>query len=61
MENRAYIMTIAMQRWLAMRLEFFGNILVLGIGLFGAGLRTSVTPSKISVVMTYTLSGKRYL
>ncbi|KAH9476173.1 ABC-type transporter cicA [Psilocybe cubensis] len=56
MENRAFIMTIAMQRWLALRLEFFGNILVLGIGLFGAGLRTSVTPSKISVVMTYTLS-----
>uniref|UniRef100_A0A8H8CI96 Multidrug resistance-associated ABC transporter n=1 Tax=Psilocybe cubensis TaxID=181762 RepID=A0A8H8CI96_PSICU len=58
MENRAFIMTIAMQRWLALRLEFFGNILVLGIGLFGAGLRTSVTPSKISVVMTYTLSAE---
>lgn len=58
MENRAYIMTVAMQRWLAMRLEFFANLVILGIGLFAAGLRTSVTPSKIGVVMSYTLSGR---
>lgn len=57
MENRAYMMTITMQRWLAMRLEFFGNILILGIALFGAGLRGSVNPAKISVVLTYTLTG----
>ncbi|KAF9044293.1 multidrug resistance-associated ABC transporter [Panaeolus papilionaceus] len=56
MENRAYMMTITMQRWLAMRLEFFGNILILGIALFGAGLRGSVNPAKISVVLTYTLT-----
>ncbi|PPQ67201.1 hypothetical protein CVT24_011272 [Panaeolus cyanescens] len=57
MENRAYMMTITMQRWLALRLEFFGNVLVLGIALFGAGLRGSVNPAKISVVLTYTLTG----
>lgn len=58
MENRAYLMTISMQRWLAVRLDFFGNVLVLGIGLFAAGFRTSVNPAKIGVVLTYTLSGR---
>ncbi|KAF9562072.1 multidrug resistance-associated ABC transporter [Agrocybe pediades] len=56
MENRAYLMTVVMQRWLAVRLDFFANVLVLGIGLFAAGFRNSVNPSKISVVLSYTLS-----
>ena len=58
MENRAYLMTVVMQRWLGIRLEFLANILVLGIGLFGAGLRHTVAPSKLSVVLTYTLGGE---
>jgi ATP-binding cassette subfamily C (CFTR/MRP) protein 1 len=58
MENRAYLMTISMQRWLALRLDFFGNILVLGIALFAAGFRTTVNPAKIGVVLTYTLASK---
>ncbi|KII85519.1 hypothetical protein PLICRDRAFT_319144 [Plicaturopsis crispa FD-325 SS-3] len=56
MENRAYYMTVLIQRWLAVRLDFFGNILVFGIALFAAGFRTSVSPSKIGVVLSYTLS-----
>ena len=55
-ENRAYYMTIAIQRWLAVRLDMLGNILILGIGLFAAGFRGSVDPSKIGVVLSYTLS-----
>ena len=58
MENRAYLMTISMQRWLAVRLDFFGNILVLGIVLFGAGFRTTVNPAKVGVVLSYTLASK---
>jgi ATP-binding cassette, subfamily C (CFTR/MRP), member 1 len=58
MENRAYLMTISMQRWLAVRLDLFGNILVLGIVLFGAGFRTTVSPAKIGVVLSYTLAGR---
>lgn len=57
MENRAYLMTIIMQRWLALRLEFFADFLVLGIGFFAAGLRTHVNPSKTGVVLSYTLAG----
>ncbi|RPD56133.1 multidrug resistance-associated ABC transporter [Lentinus tigrinus ALCF2SS1-7] len=55
-ENRAYYMTIAIQCWLAVRLDILGNLLILGIGLFAAGFRRSVDPSKIGVVMSYTLS-----
>ncbi|THU93933.1 multidrug resistance-associated ABC transporter [Dendrothele bispora CBS 962.96] len=56
MENRAYYMTISIQRWLGIRLDIFGNILILGITLFAAGFRTSANPSNIGVVLTYTLS-----
>ena len=59
MENRAYYMTISIQRWLAVRLDMFGNTLTFGIALFAAGFRHSVNPSKIGVVLTYTLSSKR--
>ncbi|KAF7982734.1 hypothetical protein HWV62_26606 [Athelia sp. TMB] len=55
LENRAYYMTIAIQRWLGVRLDFFANLLVLGIVLFAAGFRSTVSPAKIGVVLSYTL------
>ena len=56
LENRAYYMTIAIQRWLSVRLDLFGNFLILGIALFAAGFRNTVNPSKIGVVLSYSLS-----
>ncbi|OBZ77828.1 Oligomycin resistance ATP-dependent permease YOR1 [Grifola frondosa] len=56
LENRAYYMTVAIQRWLGIRLDILGNFLILGIALFAAGFRTTVNPSKIGVVLSYTLS-----
>ncbi|KAJ6465868.1 multidrug resistance-associated ABC transporter [Mycena sanguinolenta] len=56
LENRAYFMTISLQLWLGLRLDVFGNILVFGIALFAAGFRHTVDPSKIGVVLSYTLS-----
>ncbi|KAJ4474268.1 multidrug resistance-associated ABC transporter [Lentinula aciculospora] len=56
LENRAYYMTISIQRWLSIRLDLLGNILILGIALFAAGFRATVNPSKIGVVLSYTLS-----
>jgi hypothetical protein len=35
-----------MQRWLSLRLDLFGNLLILGIALFGAGFRNTVQPAK---------------
>lgn len=58
MENRAYYMTVAIQQWLGIRLDLLGNTLILGIALFAAGFRTTVNPSKIGVVLSYTLSSK---
>ncbi|KAJ8457503.1 hypothetical protein ONZ45_g18288 [Pleurotus djamor] len=55
MENKAYFMTIAIQRWLSLRMDVLGNVLILGIALFAAGFRESVNPSRIGVVLTYTL------
>lgn len=43
-------------RWLGVRLDLLGNILIFGIGLFSVGFRNSVNPSKIGVVLSYTLS-----
>ncbi|KAH8103355.1 multidrug resistance-associated ABC transporter [Cristinia sonorae] len=56
MENRALYMTIALQQWLGLRLESVANLLVLGIGLFGAGERKTVNPANVGVVLSYTLS-----
>ena len=61
MENRAYYMTIAIQRWLGVRLDLLGNFLILGIALFASGFRKTVSPSKIGVVLSYTLSSKCHL
>ncbi|KAG7440775.1 P-loop containing nucleoside triphosphate hydrolase protein, partial [Guyanagaster necrorhizus] len=58
LENRAYYMTISIQRWLSVRLDIFGNVLILGIALFAAGYRNTVNPSKIGVVLTYTLNSR---
>lgn len=61
MENRAYFMTIAIQRWLGVRLDLLGNFLILGIALFASGFRKSVNPSKTGVVLSYTLSSECFL
>ena len=56
LENRAYYMTISIQRWLAVRLDLFGNILIFGIALFAVGFRRTVNPAMVGVVLSYTLS-----
>lgn len=58
MENRAYYMTMSIQRWLGVRLDMLGNVLVLGIVFFSAGRRNHVEPSMIGVVLSYTLNSK---
>ncbi|KAJ3538634.1 hypothetical protein NMY22_g5079 [Coprinellus aureogranulatus] len=55
-QNRAHYMNITIQRWLGIRLDFFGNLLILGITLFAAGFRHDIDPSRVGVVLTYTLT-----
>lgn len=52
----AYFCTITFQRWLGIRLDALGNILILAIGLFGIGYRLEAQPSKLGVVLTYSLT-----
>lgn len=54
-ECRFYFITIILQRWLGVRLDVLGSCLILGIGLFGVGFRNTVSPSKLGVVLTYSL------
>lgn len=56
MENRAYYMTISLQRWLSIRLDFFGNILILAVSLFAVGERNNTNPAKVGVVLSYLLA-----
>jgi len=49
-------MTISIQRWLGVRLDLFGNILIFGIALFAVGFRRTVHPATVGVVLSYTLS-----
>lgn len=55
-ECRAYALTIYLQRWLGIRLDFLGNCLIAGICLFGVGFAESVSPTKLGVVLTYGLT-----
>ncbi|KAL7422108.1 hypothetical protein Q5752_002751 [Cryptotrichosporon argae] len=55
-EGRAYIITITIQRWLGVRLDLLSYTLVMLLAMFGAIFRASVNPSKLGVVLTYSLS-----
>ncbi|KAF9262693.1 multidrug resistance-associated ABC transporter [Marasmius fiardii PR-910] len=55
-ENQAYYLTVTMQRWLAVRLDLFSNILLLGIAIGASDNRTTLNPAKVGVVLSYALS-----
>ena len=56
MECRAYYMSIICQRWLAIRVDFLGNVLIAGIAIFGVVFRNSASPTKLGVVLVYAMS-----
>ncbi|EJD45474.1 cadmium ion transporter [Auricularia subglabra TFB-10046 SS5] len=60
-QNRASYMTWAIMTWLGIFLTLMGNLLILGIGLFAVGQRTTVDPSKVGVVLSYTMSITMFL
>ncbi|TFK23809.1 ATP-dependent bile acid permease [Coprinopsis marcescibilis] len=60
LQNRAYYMTVSIQRWLAVRLDLLGNVLILGIALFASGFRTTINPSQTGVLLSYTLLMTQY-
>lgn len=54
--NAAYYITFANQRWLTMRLDATGNLLVFVVGILVVTSRFSVNPSISGLVLSYILS-----
>src|SRR6202000_2811614 len=54
--NSAYFLTFANQRWLSMRLDIIGNLLVFTVGILVVTSRFSINPSIGGLVLSYILS-----
>ncbi|KAK2612253.1 hypothetical protein QQS21_001679 [Conoideocrella luteorostrata] len=57
-ENTAYWLSIAAVRWLNLRLDLCGAVLVLGAGLLVVGLRDTIDPSSGGVVLSYIVTAQ---
>jgi len=57
-ENTAYWLSVACQRWLNLRLDLCGAVLVLAAGLLVVGLRDSIDPSAGGVVLSYVVTAQ---
>ncbi|KAJ3509959.1 hypothetical protein NLJ89_g4941 [Agrocybe chaxingu] len=54
--NRAYWLTVANQRWLAVRLDAFGVLLTLTVAILSVATRFSLSPSKTGIMLSFILS-----
>lgn len=54
--NGAYFLTFANQRWLSVRLDIIGNLLVFVVGILVVTSRFSINPSVGGLVLSYILS-----
>ncbi|QYT05697.1 MRP-type ABC transporter [Trichoderma simmonsii] len=54
--NGAYFLTYSNQRWLSLRLDLIGNLLVFTVGILVVTSRFSVNPSIGGLVLSYILS-----
>ncbi|KHN96181.1 ABC transporter, transmembrane domain, type 1 [Metarhizium album ARSEF 1941] len=57
-ENKAYWLSIAAMRWLNLRLDLSGAILVLGVGLLVVGLRDTIDASSGGAVLSYMVTAQ---
>ncbi|KAK7729787.1 hypothetical protein SLS53_009203 [Cytospora paraplurivora] len=57
-ENTAYWLSIACQRWLNLRLDLCGAVLVLVTGLLVVGLRRTISVSAAGVVLSYVVTAQ---
>ncbi|EJD45804.1 ABC transporter [Auricularia subglabra TFB-10046 SS5] len=54
-ENRAYWLTVANQRWLGIRLDGLGILLTFIVAILGVAARFSISPSQTGVTLSYIL------
>ncbi|KAI0283629.1 ABC transporter [Russula aff. rugulosa BPL654] len=55
-ENRAYWLTVANRRWLGLRVDFLGILLVLFVAILTVGTRFTVAPAQTGLALTFVLS-----
>jgi ABC-type multidrug transport system fused ATPase/permease subunit len=53
--NRAYYITIVNQRWLGIRLNFVGNVLIFVVSMLVCTSRFSVSPSISGMILSYCI------
>ncbi|KAG8870466.1 hypothetical protein FRB97_009732 [Tulasnella sp. 331] len=56
LENRALFLTITNQRWLAIRLDFMGSMMVFVVALMAAAGANGISPSQVGLALTYCMS-----
>ncbi|KAJ7120034.1 ABC protein [Mycena epipterygia] len=56
LENRALFLTIANQRWLAVRLDALGSVLVFLLGILSAVGIPGISAAQIGLILTYGIS-----
>ncbi|KAF7332750.1 ABC protein [Mycena kentingensis (nom. inval.)] len=56
LENRALFLTVTNQRWLAIRLDAMGSVLVFLVGIFVAVGVNGVNAAQVGLILTYTTS-----
>ncbi|KAJ6577414.1 P-loop containing nucleoside triphosphate hydrolase protein [Mycena capillaripes] len=54
LENRALFLTVTNQRWLAIRLDVCGAIMVFTVAIFAVVGASGISPAQIGLVLTYT-------
>ncbi|GJJ09853.1 hypothetical protein Clacol_004077 [Clathrus columnatus] len=55
-ENRAYWLTVANQRWLGIRLDFLGILLTFTVAILTVAARFTISPSQTGVTLSYILT-----
>ncbi|KAF8183977.1 ABC protein [Pholiota molesta] len=56
LENRALVLSVTNQRWLSIRLDFCGAILIFIVALFAICGVSGITPAQVGLILTYTTS-----
>ncbi|PPQ77123.1 hypothetical protein CVT25_010817 [Psilocybe cyanescens] len=56
LENRALILTMTNQRWLAIRLDFCGALLVFFVAVFAVTGASGTSAAQVGLILTYTTS-----
>ncbi|GAA5927015.1 uncharacterized protein JCM15063_000432 [Sporobolomyces koalae] len=60
-ENRAYFLTVVNQRWLSIRVDSLGGLLTFVVAIVAVTERTTISSSKIGLVLAVTLAVQQAL